>query len=95
MRTFIVVLEGTGIRLPSVPTPVVGFFATRCLRASDEATAIQSAMNWISEDWHSSELASADLAGNLTLEVKSVRRVGIVERLFSNAPQRGYTFYSK
>lgn len=95
MPTFVVVLEGEGINMPSVPEPIIGFVTTRRVKASDEMSAIEEAKRLIINEWRSDLCRDANIGDIPTLEINSIRCLGFFERLLSRAPNKGYTFYSK
>ncbi len=95
MRTFVVVVEGTGITMPSVPEPIIGFFTARRVKATDEQSAFEEAKRLILEEWQSGEYLDANMGDIPTLKVDSIRSLGFLERLFSRVKYKGYTFYSK
>ncbi len=95
MPTFVVVVEGTGIKVPSVPEPIIGFMTTRRVTAADEDSAIAKAKRLILDDWRSSEYGGANIGNTPSLKIDSIRSQGLLERMFSRVPTKGYTFYSQ
>ncbi len=95
MPSFVVVVEGTGIKVPSVPEPIIGFMTTRRVTAADEDSAVDKAKRMILDDWQSSEYGTANIGDTPTLKIDSIRSQGLLERVFSLVPTKGYTFYSQ
>lgn len=95
MPTYVAVVEGTGIKIPAVPEPIIGFFATRRVRAADERSAVYLAEQLILEEWRSSDYGAANIGQSPRLRIDSIRTQGLLERTFSRVPNTGYTFYSE
>ena len=95
MSYFKVVLSGTGIKVPSVPEPIIGFYTTRCVKASDAELAIEIAKKSILEEWKDGEYKDSNIGQLPNLEAEEVQKIGFLSRMFSQNPNRGYTFYSQ
>lgn len=93
MPQFVVVMEGTGIKVPSVPEPIVGFLTTRKVKAVDQDEAIKKARNVVLQDWTDGEYQASNIGALPDLQIDSVRRLGLIEGVFSRVPNSGYTFY--
>ena len=94
MSYFSVLIVGTGIKIPSVPDPMIGFATTRCVRALDEESAVEIAKKSILKEWKDGEYKQSNIGPLPTLETEEVRKIGLLSRLFSKYPNKGYTFYS-
>jgi hypothetical protein len=95
MPTYVVVVEGSGFRLPSAPEPIVGFMASRRVRAINEQSAIDEAKRLIIDEWHSSGYEAENIGDLPSLTVDSVWSQGLLQRVFSRVPKKGYTFFSR
>lgn len=93
MSEYIVVLAGTGIKISSVPSPITGFVATRRVSAANKGAAAENAINAIRAEVESAEWFQSNFGGPLRLSIESLRKVRPLERLWSSAPTKGYTFY--
>ena len=95
MSYFAVVLTGTGIKVPSVPEPVIGFFTTRCVKASDAESAAEIAKRIVLREWEEGEYKQSNIGQLPALETEEVHEIGFLSRFFSKRPNKGYTFYSQ
>ncbi len=93
MPHFKVMLSGQGIDLPFDGTPVVGFFTTRLVRATDLAAAERQAKNLVLSEWQSGGIYAATNRGSIpTLKVEESFPVSFLAGTFGRRPS-GYTFY--
>ena len=74
---------------------MIGFATTRCVKAPDEETAIEIAKQSILKEWKDGEYKQSNIGGLPVLEIEEVRKIGLLSRLFSRYPNKGYTFYSQ
>jgi hypothetical protein len=93
MPTYYVILSGHGIKVPSVPLPIIGFFAGRRVRASNKAAAAEIAKDMIAREWRAGEYAASNIGREPELEVDEIQEMSLLSRLFSRASFKGYTFY--
>jgi hypothetical protein len=94
MATFLVTMAGTGIKVPSVPHPVIGFLATRRVEASNEMAAVKLAKSIIRKEWNTNEYKAANIGDDPLLEVEKIRKLTFLAKIFTRAPTKGYTFYT-
>jgi hypothetical protein len=94
MPTYSVILVGTGIKVPSIPDPIIGFVTTRRVNAPNEENACERAMRVVEVEWASGEYRDANIGSEPRLDIEEIRRLGLFARFFSRAPTKGYTFYS-
>ena len=94
MATYSVIVAGTGIKVPAVPDPIIGFLATRRVKAPNEMAAAEMAMSIIRREWDTNEYKEANIGSEPKLEIEEIRNLGFLAKIFSRAPTRGYTFYS-
>jgi hypothetical protein len=94
MAISVVIVAGTGIKIPAEPDPIVGFVAARRVYAPNEAAAAESAKAMILKEWNLDKYRQANIGDNPTLEIEEVRRLNFFRRFSSAAPTAGYTFYS-
>ena len=93
MPYFRVLLEGTGIDIPSENNdpPIVGFFTTRIVEASTGAEAESKVKEMILSDWSLGKYAEANIGRLPILSINSVEDSDFFESLrFKN---KGYIFY--
>ena len=96
MPHFKVRLSGAGISYPFVggSDPVIGFFTTRLVRASDMEQAHHIAKETVLSEWRPGGQYAADNAGSLpALVVEESWPVGLLSGIFGRKPG-GYTFYT-
>ena len=93
-RHFVVVVSGAGINLPSVPEPIIGFFATRCVKASSSEEAVNAVKEGVLQEWLRGEVSQENVGGMPTLTTERVSEIGFWRRIFRSYPNAGYTFYS-
>lgn len=94
MPHFKVMLSGRGIDLPVDGTPVVGFFTTRLVRATDLASAEHEAMGLVLSEWQpGGTYAAANRGSTPALTVEESFPIGFLAGTFGRKPS-GYTFYS-
>ena len=96
MPFFKVRLSGAGIEYPFVygGDPVIGFFATRAVRARDIEHAHQLAKEAVLSEWRPGGRYAAENRGHVpSLVVEDSWRVGVFDGLFGRRPG-GYTFYT-
>ena len=95
MPFFRVMLHGTGIEVPSVEgdePPIVGFYTSRDVTASDEGVAVRAAADLVKAEWVSGDYADANRGSVPELAPEGVTRIGLFARWLSRT--RGYTFYA-
>ncbi|MCD9027811.1 hypothetical protein LDO26_06285 [Luteimonas sp. BDR2-5] len=94
MPYFKVMMSGRGIDLSSEGVAIIGFFATRLVRAPDLAAAEQQAKAEILSEWRpGGSYALANRGGVPAVTVEEAFPVGFVVGIFGRRPS-GYTFYS-
>ena len=95
MPYFQVMLHGDGIYIPILDPsePAIGFYATRIVRAKDEAAAGVAACAMIQEQWLAPEYKSNNAGARPQLTIESVQRSSFVAWLrFRNT---GHAFYGR
>ena len=96
MPFFKVRLSGAGIDYPFVDgsDPMIGFFATRAVRAKSIEHARDLAKESILSEWRIGSRYAKDNRGSIpALVVEESWPIGLIEGLFGRKPS-GYTFYS-
>ena len=97
MPYFKVMLVGRGISYPSSNggDPIIGFFTTRLIKATDETHAQHLAKEAVLAEWRpGGEYASANAGSLPALTVDDSWRVGPLSGIFGRRP-RGYAFYRR
>ena len=88
-------LHGTGIEVPSAEgdqPPIVGFYTSRDVTASDEDVAVRAAADLVKAEWVSGDYADANRGSVPELLSEGVTRIGLYDRWLSRTT--GYTFYA-
>lgn len=93
MVAFVVTLEGTNIAIESDGEPITGFYAARLVMATSEDCAVEEAMRIIGDEWEITGHKDANSSATLRLKLDSIRRLNLIDRLFSKTPSQGFTFY--
>ena len=93
MAYFKVVLHGTGLNIPleGAGAGIIGFYATRLVRAPTVTGAEAKAKQLVESEWSEGGKYWAHGGAGLCLFVESVNQSTFVDRSFAN---RGYSFYS-
>jgi hypothetical protein len=73
--------------------PIIGFYATRLVRGTSKANAVEKAMALIVDEWLRPPLKEVNLGIDPRLSVDSVEEIGLIKYLSSRAA-RGFTFYT-
>ena len=97
MPFFNVQVSGEGVRLSlsEESDPIIGFYTTRRVLASDEQHAWQRAMSEVIRDWREGGCFSKQNAGDLQrLTISGSRSLPWTEVFFTRRPS-GYTFYRR
>lgn len=94
MPTYDVIINATGIDLPSVDDPIIGFTTTRRLKAADEQEAIKAAKTAIAIEWRDGGYQPRNRASAPVVEVEGIVPLSFWKRLTTKAPKRGFTFYT-
>jgi hypothetical protein len=92
---FRVMLHGTGIEVPSAEgdePPIVGFYTSRDVTASNEDAAVRAAADLVKAEWASGDYADANRGSVPELVPEGMTRIGLYDRWLSRT--RGYTFYA-
>lgn len=90
-----VMVEGRGIEMPfeGAAAPVVGFFATRQVKADSAEDAERAVFERIRADWAPGGcFAETNQGGLPTLAIEDVWEVGRMTAWFKRSP-RGYSFF--
>ena len=97
MATFAVTLEGRGIRLPinGEANPIIGFLATRVVRAKSSDKAIETAKVLVLEEWKAGEHADANTGSIPELSVDAIFQPSWFQVFFRRISSKGYTFYTQ
>ena len=95
MATYSVIVAGTGIKVPSAPDPIIGFVTTRRVRAVNEDMAAKAAKELLLQEWQTSEYKTTNIGSEPMLEIEEVRKLNLFEKIFSRAPTKGYSFYTR
>jgi len=94
VRTFMVILSGSGIDLRIDGVPVVGFFTGRRVRAPSLSVAEGRAREDVLAEWRAGGTYAEKNSGGLPLlTVSRAYRIGSLAGIFGRKPG-GYTFYS-
>ena len=96
MPYFRVTLSGSGISYPfeDGSDPVIGFFTTRDVRASDFESAGHLAKELVLAEWRDSgPYAAANRGAIPSLVVENSFPIGMLEGIFGRKPA-GYSFYT-
>jgi len=95
MPYFKVILSGSGIEYPfeDASAPVIGFFTTRVVRASNRGHAQLLAKNLVLSDWQAGGIYAAANRGRVpSLAVEKCFPIGRFAGIFGRKPG-GYSFY--
>lgn len=94
-RYYRVMVQGLGIQMPfdGAAMPVVGFFATRQVKADSAEHAERAVFECIRADWAPGGcFAEKNPGGMPTLVVEDIREVSRMTAWFKSSP-RGYSFF--
>ena len=95
MPHFVVLLHGKGINVPAIDgsaDPMLGFFTSRAVTASDAQAACLAATRLVANDWAQGPHASSNRGNAPVLVAEEVTEIGWLKRLLSRP--KGYAFYS-
>ncbi len=73
--------------------PIIGFFTTRFVRATDENAAAKKASLLVDKEWAGLPLKESNSGTRPRLSVNTVKEIGLVAYL-SGRPRKGFTFYT-
>ncbi len=94
MPRFDVILNGTGIDLPSLEESIIGFHATRRVKANDAREAGDSAKRMVQIEWRDGNYQPRNRAAAPVVEVEGVIPLSWWKRLTTKQPKEGLTFYT-
>ena len=94
MPHFDVVLDGSGIDLPTVDEPIIGFHATRRVRAKTEDAARDAAKLMIQLEWRDGNYQPRNRAAAPVVAVREIAQLSIWKRFSTKQPKEGLTFYT-
>ncbi len=89
------VLHGADILVPleNQTSPIVGFYATRFVRATSPEQASAAAITILRSSWFSSPYSTVDRSGGPAI---TIREVELIRNPFRRSrPNRGYQFYQE
>jgi hypothetical protein len=93
MPFYRVMLNGTGIRMPSKESgeDIIGFYTTRLVRAPTEEEAVQKACSIVKTQWTTESYARSNKGVLPELSLEWVRRTSFLDLFFFKAT--GHMFY--
>lgn len=94
MGIYSVIIVGTGIKIPAIPEPIIGFFTTRIVNADSAEEAISMATKSVQDDWRKSDYKNQNLGTDPTLELETVKKIGVITAIRNRNIRKGYTFFS-
>lgn len=94
MPRYDVILNGTGIDLPSLEESIIGFHATRRIKAKDVREAGETAKRMIQIEWRDGNYQPRNRAAAPVVEVEGVIPLSLWKRLTTRQPKEGLTFYT-
>lgn len=95
MPHYSVILEGTGISLVGDGPEIVGFVATRTVRASDETEAVEIAKNVLAREWANEPWKSQNMGEQPRLRLEYICQLRLFDVIFRRYINGGHIFYPK
>lgn len=94
MAVYRVLIRGAEIDVPSADggRPIIGFYASRAVRAATREKAAEWAQALVASNWASEQHQRSNRKGPPVLRVERVERIGLLRYL--THPNHGFTFYT-
>ncbi|NRA29092.1 MAG: hypothetical protein HRU11_02435 [Parvularculaceae bacterium] len=94
MPVYNVVISGSGIDLPSVDDPILGFATNRRVRAKDVHQASERAKMLIVREWQQGGYQDRNRASAPVLDIAAVEPLSLWKQLTTKPIKQGFTFHN-